>query len=87
MWPGIENGDELEIEEDAIVGIENSTGELVCIGAYMISEIPESGKGKAVYNMNFIGDHLWKMGCQEILQPAGKGGGGGAQSAGRRGTP
>ncbi len=69
MWPGVKSSEGLgEWVKDQTVGIRNSKGEIIAIGAMGCSkkEMTADTSGVAVYILHYLGDKLWEMGPKTI---------------------
>lgn len=69
MWPGVRSIEGLgEFKKDETVGIRNSKGNLIAIGAMGCNkkDMGADNSGVAVYILHYLGDKLWDMGNKTI---------------------
>jgi predicted RNA-binding protein (TIGR00451 family) len=66
MWPGVRSYEGLgEFSKDETVGIRNSKGEMIAIGAMGCGKKDLTDtSGVAVYILHYLGDKLWEMGTK-----------------------
>jgi PUA-domain protein len=68
MSPGVVNADEGIMPNDCVVVIDERHGKPLAIGLALLSGPAMKGpKGRAVKNLHYVGDNVWKLG------PTGKG--------------
>ncbi|MDH5807252.1 MAG: DUF1947 domain-containing protein [Candidatus Methanomethylicaceae archaeon] len=62
MAPGIRNINDVNLEEIVVV-IDEKHGKPIAIGKMIMNskEILEKRKGKAIKNLHYVGDYLWKL--------------------------
>lgn len=62
MAPGIRNIDNVKLEEIVVV-VDEKYGKPIAIGKIIMDskEILEKRKGKAIKNLHYVGDYLWKL--------------------------
>ena len=67
MSPGIVDADDSIEEGETIVVIEESHHKPLAIGTSLISgnEMVENNKGKAIENLHYVGDSIWKLNIWE----------------------